>query len=125
MSVSSTGGAFTAICHGSDGHIAVEPLLHNHCECPGTGEAVDQDKVAGSSIESAADHGHCRDSIAASNFIFSIRKNVKTSIHNVFSANIFLKSDSTHSKSFFGYLSAQNHDLSSFFTPLRTVILLA
>jgi hypothetical protein len=125
MSVSSTSGAFTAICHGSDGHIAVEPLAHNHCECPETSEADDQDKAAGGSIVTATDHGHCKDSIATSNFIFSIRKNVKTSICKVFSANLFLKSNSTLNKSLFGYLSTQSHELSSFFTPLRTVILLA
>jgi len=117
-------GFLTVICHGSDGHIAVEPLVHNHCECPEIGEAEHQDKIAGSSIESAADHGHCKDSIATSGLIFSTRKNVKTSIYKVFSANLFLKSNSTLSRSFFGYLSTRSHELSSFFTPLRTIILL-
>ena len=125
MSVSSATGTFTAICHGSDGHIAVEPLVHNHCECPEAGEADSQDEFAGGSIGSDTDHGHCKDSIATSNFIFSIRKNLKTSIYKVFTANLFLKSISMHNRSFLGYMAGRNDEFSSFYAPLRTVILLS
>jgi len=124
MCISSTSGAFTAICHGSDGHIAVEPLVHNHCACSKASQA-DSHEFAGGSIVSVDDHGHCKDSIATSSYIFSTRKNVKTSIHKAFSANLFLNSAPTHSRSLSGYLAAESNELSSFYTPLRTVILLA
>jgi len=57
MCFSSVCGFSTVICRGSDGHIAVEPVVHNHCECPETTLADHQDKVAGAAIVSSADHG--------------------------------------------------------------------
>ena len=125
MCFSSVSGFFTVICHGSDGHIAVEPVDHNHCQCPETAQTGHRDKFSWAAIGSSADHDHCVDSIATSNIIIPARKNVRLSTHKVSTANLALKSNSTSSTSFFGHWAARGYDFSSFFTPLRSVILLA
>jgi hypothetical protein len=63
--------------------------------------------------------------MAASDLVVPARKNVKLSLQRVIAANIFLKSISARTTSFFGYTAARRNELSSFFAPLRTIILLA
>ena len=127
MCFSSISGFFTVICHGSDGHVAVEPVVHNHCECSESGENGHRDRPAGTAIESSGDHDHehCTDTIAASNYIVSARKNLKLSAQKVFMAILSPKSVSTHTLSVFGHPVVQSHESFSFFAPLRTIILLA
>lgn len=119
MCVSPISCFFTVICRGSDGHVAVEPVIHNHCEHPET-----DNNFAGVAVDSSTDHGHCKDSIITSNVIIPARKNLKLSSDKVFTANIFLKSNTTHTSSI-SSLALRSYELSSFFAPLRTVILLA
>ena len=125
MCFSSVSGFFTVICHGSDGHIAVEPVVHNHCQCSETGETGDEDKYGRNAISASNGHGHCRDSIAFSDVIIPARKNVGLSTHKVFTNNLVLKPISTSTPSVISRFTAQNEGLSSFYAPLRTVILLA
>ena len=122
---SSVSSFFTVICHDSDGHIAVEPVAHNHCECPESGKVSNQDRNAGLAIDSCNCHGHCTDTTATPNYIVSARKNVKPSTHKVFTANLTLKSISAHTAFFFKHMAVQSYELSSFYAPLRTVILLS
>ena len=121
MCFSSVSGFFTVICYGSDGHVAVESAGHNHCECD---ENEGQERAAVRLIESA-DHDHCMDAIAISNITASTQKNIKLSTYKVFRATLFLQTVSTHTASGRGYSIATSDALSSFFTPLETVILLA
>lgn len=124
MCFSSVSGFFTVICHGSDGHIALEHVFHNHCECPEFGETGNQNTFNGIAIDVSRDHDHCKDTIATSNFFISKRKNSKLLTLKVFTTNFPLKSVSPYITSPPGYLFMKLDALSSFFTPLRTLILL-
>ena len=127
MCFSSVSGFFTVICHGSDGHVAVEPVVHNHCECSESGESDHRNRPAGTAIESSGDHNHkhCTDTIAADNYIVSARKNIKLSTHNVFTAMVFSKTIPSRPLSVSGRQATQGDEYVSFFAPLRTVILLS
>ena len=121
MCFSSVSGFFTVICHGPDGHIAVGPVVHNHCQCPETG---DEDKHENIAITMADDHGHCRDSIASSDVIIPKRKNVRLLTHKFFTNNLALNPILTSTPSVISRLTARSGDVSSFYAPLRTVVLL-
>jgi hypothetical protein len=66
--------SFTVICHGSDGHIALEPVVHNHCLCPESNENAPPVDSTDSLVLFSNDHNHCTDILAASSIIISIRK---------------------------------------------------
>ena len=85
-------GFLTVMCHGSDGHVAMEPVGHNHCERQESCETGNQNDFTVSVIAAANNHDHCKDTIAISNFIVPVRKNFKLSTHRIFTANLFLKS---------------------------------
>ncbi|MHC4911575.1 MAG: hypothetical protein ACYTE5_01050 [Planctomycetota bacterium] len=125
MCFSPVSSLLAVMCHGSDGHIALEPAAHNHCECPEAGEGGNQAGSAGPVIDSSAEHEHCRDTLAASYAVADARKNVKISTQKVLAATLSLKSISTHTTSVCGDPTRRGYELSSFFAPLRTVILLA
>ena len=125
MCFSSISGFFTVICHGSDGRVTVASIVHNHCKCTKTEETGDQNKSVDRAIDSYLGHGHCKDTLLTSSFIVPTRKNIKLSPCGVFTANIFLKLLSTHATSFSVYSVLPSNELSSFFVPLRTVIILA
>lgn len=114
------GGFLSVICRGSDGHIAVEPVVHDHCECS---EAGDGERPAGATTELSGQHGHCRDSIATSNAIAPAGKKVKRSIEKIATAEVFHKANAVDASSGFS-LTTNSNDVSSFHGPLRTIILL-
>jgi len=118
-------GLFTVICHGANGHIAVEPVSHNHCECHESDGSGHQKEISESGIDLSSEHSHCKDTLAASGVVFSVRKNTKTQLDKVFVQGLYQKSISNHMISSFRYPLLWNTELSSFFTPLRTVIILA
>jgi len=124
MCLSPVTGFLTVVCHGSDGHIGIESVTHNHCPCPETTETGNQDKFAAPAIHSSADHGHCRDTTAASSIVISARKNVKLSTQKILISHISRKVDAADASSDIG-LAAYSNTSSAFHTPLRTVILLA
>jgi hypothetical protein len=123
--VSPISGSFTVICHGANGHIAIEPVWHNHCECPESDGSGHQKKISEFGVNLSSDHSHCKDTLAASGVVFSVRKNTKTQLTKVFVLGLYQKSISNHITSSFRYPLLWNTELSSFFTPLRTIILLA
>ena len=125
MCFSSVSGFFAVICHGSDGHIAVEPVPHNHCRCPEPDERGNQDELGRSVVALSTDHKHCRDVPADSDVIFSVRKNEKTSTYKAIAAKLFVKSILGRTTSFTKCPCARCSEESSFFGPLRTIVLLA
>ena len=124
MCLSPISGFLTVVCHGSDGHIAIESVVHNHCPYPEATETDNRDKFAAPTIHSSEDHDHCRDTIAASSIVISARKNVKLSTQKILISHIYRKADTTNASSDIG-LAAYSNTSSAFHTPLRTVILLA
>ena len=125
MCVSPISGSFTVICYGSDGHIAIETILHGHCDCPESDENGRQRDSNGSLILFSSDHSHCKDILAASSVVISVRKNIKPQLAKLFVQGLYQKSISNHMTSSFRHPLLWNTELSSFFTPLRTIILLA
>jgi len=122
---SSVTGFSTVICHGSDGHVALEALVHDHCECPETDEGGRHNEVAVTMAVSSADHGHCIDYMAGSDLIIQTRGTIQFPSHKVFTANFILKQTSAHTPSVFSRFFTWNNDTSSFYAPLRTIVLLA
>jgi len=123
--VSPMSGLFTVICYGNDGHIAVEPIGHDHCDCPESEGGSGQKASSEAGIGFSCNHSHCKDSPANSNVVLSVRKNIKPQLAKVFVQSVYQKSISDHRTSSFRYSLLWNTELSSFFTPLRTIILLA
>ena len=113
------------ICYGANGHIAVEPVWHNHCECPESDGSGHQKDLHESGIDMSNAHSHCKDTLATSSVVISVRKNIKPQLAKIFVQSLYQKSISNHMTSSFRYPLLWNTELSSFFTPLRTVILLA
>ncbi len=124
MGVGSINAFITVTCYGSDGHIAVELLGHNHCMCPQTSEAGHVDKSAGGVETFAICHEHCRDTTVSSTLFIVAKKNVRFFAHNTVTASSILQSISNSSLSCTGNSSFGGDTLTSFFVPLRTVILL-
>jgi len=125
MCVSPISGLFTVICYGSDGHIAVEPIGHDHCECPESEGGSGQKASSEAGIGLSCNHSHCKDSPANSTMVLSVRKNIKPQFDKVFVQSVYQKSISDHMTSSYRRSLLWNTELSSFFTPLRTIILLA
>lgn len=125
MCFSLISGSFTVICHGSDGHQAVEPALHNHCECPESDAGVQHGNSNGSVSFLSTDHNHCKDVPASSIFSVSLRKDNKSRIEIIPAKSIYQDQVSDCMFSGFRYSLSRNVDLSFFFTPLQSIILLA
>ena len=121
---SSISGVFTVICHGSDGHANVEHFFHEHCDCSEYGENGRQKDCNDPFLRFSKDHTHCTDIPTASGVHISLRKN-KIRLAKIFLVRFHLRSNPnclTHS---FRLPIFWNTELFSFFTPLRSIILLA
>jgi hypothetical protein len=125
MCVSPMSGSSTVICYGSDGHIAVEPILHDHCDCPESDEDDHRIDSNSSLILFTCDHSHCKDLLAISSAVISDRKNDKPRLTKAFVQSFNQKSIPKNTTSSFTYPFFRDTELFSFFTPLRTIILLA
>ena len=121
----SMGGFLFSICHGSDGHVAIEALSHHHCNCE------DSDKIYANRASLVtlniypAEHSHCKDFRLISNLLLEVRKNVKS-----FSSKVFYKSIFVRWITFFTQVDSCKsfldiNQLFSYHTPLRTIILLS
>ena len=125
MCFSPISSLFTVICYGSDGHIAVEPILHNHCDCHESEGGSHQKDSSESGIDFSSQHSHCKDTLAASDLATSVRKNFKPQLAKVLAQSLYQKSVYDHTISSFRNTLLWNTEFSSFFTPLESVILLA
>ena len=125
MCLSSVSGFFKVTCHGSDGHVAVEPVFHNHCECPEPEHTDNRNDSSESGADFSFEHSHCKDTITASDFYVLAQKNQKTTLLKIITTNYFLKSVSSNISLHLRYSDTRHDQFSPFFTHLRTVILLA
>jgi len=117
----SISGLSTVTCYGADGHIAVEPANHNHCDCPKTDE-TSRDKAG---IGLSGGHEHCTDSTATPNILSPSRKNSSSFPDKIFTLSCVLKSIAPYPPSVLGFYALHSFEFSSFHTPLQTIILLA
>ena len=118
MWILSTRGFSTVTCYGADGHIAVEAIGHNHCQCPESGE-TGNDSV---SIRASFDHDHCTDTMVPSN-VFA--PNSKSTFQKVTVLTFVLHSLSSCSSPDLRCSTLHSFGFSPFHTPLRTIVLLA
>jgi hypothetical protein len=118
-------GSFAVMCCGSDGHVAVEPIFHDHCDCPEADESGGQTDSDGSLIPSSDGHCHCEDAPITSDAVLSVRDNTKLEVPKVFVQDLCQKSTSDCMTNPFSCPLSWSAELSSFFAPLRTIILLA
>lgn len=125
MCISFVNGFPAVICHGPDGHVAIEPPAHNHCECSETAQDEKQTTYTGATIDFSANHEHCKDTVVIPNVLLTIRKNVKPSTSKIFIAKLTPKAILAYTHSFLSRFATQSGELSSFHTPLRSIILLA
>jgi hypothetical protein len=117
-------GPFTVICHGSDGHIAVELSTHNHCNCTETHETDDQDKSNDNEIDFSCQDKHCKDTFIISDFFITKQNNTKYPHSTFLTTNNFPESFSSNITFDSGYLITTGDHLLPFFTPLQMIILL-
>jgi len=125
MCISFVSGFPAVICHGPDGHVAIEPPAHNHCECSETGQDEKQTTYTGTTIDFSADHEHCKDTVVTPNVLLPIQKNFKPSTSKIFIAKLTPKPILAYTPSLLSCFAAQSSELPSFHTPLRSIILLA
>ena len=125
MCMSPLSGLFTVICHGADGHVAVEVAVHNHCACPEPSGVENHDKSTKGIIDSSSDHGHCNDTAAISNFIAPVRKTINFSGQPFFLAPPVLKTMSLSSPFFVSQSGVRSSECLAFHAPLLTIILLS
>ena len=124
MCLSQASGFLTVICHGLDGHTAVELVAHDHCSCPEENQADHQDSFVAQTIHSSTDHEHCRDTVATSGIVTPVRKNVKLSTQKILVSHVSPKLYTADAYYDIG-LAAHTNKSFSFYEPLRTIILLA
>ena len=129
MCFSSVSGFFSVICHGSDGHVTVESVAHGHCQCPDTDDHGQENQGERSfdlmTVRPATDHDHCKDTLATSDFVIPERKSSQSTSQKNVAANLLESLSLTQTTSESGCLASINIDLSAFYTPLSTIILLA
>lgn len=120
MCISSMGGFTKVICDGPDGHIAMEPAVHNHCQCPGTNN--EHESQAG---VITADHEHCLDTVAITGIMVPVRKSIKHSTDKPITAKASSIANSLFCESLLSHFGVRRCESTSFHEPLRTIVLLA
>jgi hypothetical protein len=115
----------TVLCFGTDGHVELEPAFHNHCDHPVHTDTSDQNQH---SHEDGHEKGkHCEPcvdipiSIGLTKTSYTPKQS--NPISPVPAANVITDTDKINCSAF--DLISNTSDDTSYFTPLRTVILLA
>jgi hypothetical protein len=118
-------GSMSVVCYGHNGRITVEPLIHDHCDCPAPDAAG---RGAGSGepgTEPSTAHAHCEDVPAMPGAFTAVDKGGQPKTAKAVSKGLCRKPvpDNTVFSRRFPF--SQSIDFPAFFAPLRTVILLA
>lgn len=124
MCYSSASGFFTVLCHGSDGHIALESAAHNHCEHPEADQTEVLDAPFCAFVGTPAEHTHCKDTMVALETPLPAKKNTPVSIYKVTAISASLKQILSHTVYLFTPPAiARFCESSRFHEPLRTIVL--
>jgi len=119
MCFSSGSGFFAVTCYGADGHVAVEAIDHNHCECTGTSES----SSAEAWVELSVSHEHCKDTLTPLN-PFPVKHKSHSSSGNLFATVLVAKQIAVCARPDLGHFADQSEQFPSFYPPLRTDVLL-
>jgi hypothetical protein len=122
MCIAPFSGSFAVVCHGEDGHVAIEIAVHDHCDEGDTkaSHGYDEQQAYGT-----GGHGHCDDVAIKSDIAVSAKRKDLTNKSKVFANNLHSLKDSNPRNSEFKSCFGRNVESTSFFTPLSTIILLA
>lgn len=115
----------TVLCFGADGHVELEPVFHNHCDHPVHSDASVQNQH---SHETSHEKGkHCQPCVdVAISFGLAKISHMPKQLNPtspVAAANVIADTDKINCSAF--HLISNTSVDTSYFTPLRTVILLA
>ncbi|WP_169853165.1 hypothetical protein [Anaerohalosphaera lusitana] len=69
---------FAVLCHGSDGHVAIEAPGHDHCHCAESDSAGGDHAAEHNGSTIASSHDHCNDSLLTADAIAHRLKLSKT-----------------------------------------------
>lgn len=111
---------FAVVCQGSDGHVAIEVAIHDHCACDS--ETATDSPTFG---DSSSSHSHCIDTSVEADYLTTSRKNLIFTAHCHFSALPNTSQISIISLSSTEHPKTLTNDRSTFYAPLRTIILLS
>ena len=127
MFSNSVSGFMTVICHGTDGHICVEPVNHSHCDCSIQNELNSEVQEIPPEISGVLfdDHIHCTDTLRELIFYAIKPNNLKPSILKILTSNFFCSLIKVYNYSPDTYLISNINNLSDFFIPLQTIVILA
>lgn len=119
------GSGSVVFCQGEDGHAAIESAMHDHCHSHV--EHAENDAEHGhndGAVYLPQTHKHCSDTLLTTNIFVSAKKNTSDT-NKVFASNIcqYLVANSVNAE--FGGHYSWNIESTPFFTPLRTIVLLA
>jgi hypothetical protein len=119
LSVGPIGGLSTVICYGADGNIGIELYFHNHCRCPEGDTTETAEEI---SIFTSQSHNHCLD--IPINPTAVITKTRNNSL--IYTANFgsVCQYGIQYNSSAYEYSFSQTPIFESYFSPLRTIILL-
>jgi hypothetical protein len=110
-------------CQGDDGHAAIESALHDHC--PSDAEHGREHAHSDVAVYLAVTHEHCRDSMLTTNIIVSEKKKTSDDMNEVLAINVCQYHPVNSAKAVHGGHYCWNIESTPFFTPLRTIVLLA
>jgi hypothetical protein len=120
--VFSNSGALV-FCQGHDGHAAIESAMHDHCS--GDAEHSREHGHSDDAVYLAVTHEHCRDTMLTTNIIASEKKKTSDDMNEVLASNVCQCHRVKSAKAAHRGHYCWNTESTPFFTPLRTIVLLA
>jgi len=126
MCINSVSGYSMVMCHGQDGHVGLEPIDHNHCDCYGEHELHKTNQDESSKIPEGVsfDHHHCNDNLVLLDIYLLKQKDIKVSVQKVLNENTLFSDIASYNDYYRNSAISDIDNLSEFFTPLQTIILL-
>ncbi len=114
----------TVLCFGADGHIELESAFHERCDHPVHSYASDQNQLSSEAEHEICKHcGPCVD-MPISNDLVKISNTPQKLITKFLVPTTYMLIDTDKLNSFVYNLASNTFTDTSYFTPLRTVVLL-
>ena len=127
MFICSISGYSTVICHGSDGHVSIEYVNHNHCECSDEHESSSEIQDTHPQIPDhlSFNHVHCNDIPIALNLYLTKSNTPDTLIAKALTF-VYYKANTRYTNNILDISNISNsHNLPNFFIPLESIVILA
>lgn len=122
MCIAPFSGGFAVVCHGEDGHVAIEAAVHDHCSEPEVEISHGHREQRSCRVNCRK---HCSDSPMKSDIAISAKRKSQTETSQILMANVSLLKTSNPKTSETRDCFSWNVESTSFFTPLSSIIILA